>query len=454
MSSPISPLAVTTFGGRLVTAAVSDGTVKIRHNQQINPNQNPIDQLKDRETTYLAGGVVLVEPTVATDQERQTIRDTAIKEGLRVLRIMNSSIAAAISYGMDDLLEETTIIVAECGLENDSTTTFVVLSLDEGIFDVAATASCFEYTDEEASTALQKALQKAGKSTEDIYAAMVCGYKPYSSNAATLLKSQFGTERFRSSIDSSVVAAYGAAVTASRLGDIGHFVAAKDAGDSGIFLCAGGVGEGSALKAVGHTTSQETINNLIEAVGADSDAHFEVAAKQDLISAAARAALMQRLDVLAATEQQRMTDNDSTACGGVHDVQEVLTDDHLTDLIGEESMASLRRAFVARDGRQHNMVKLRRVEAMPACQSYCSNNSSGLIGWHTDFARRTLQVALNSDDEYEGGRLMYATMNGLHIPQRQAGCATLHESSIAHGVSEMTAGCRYGLFLLDTGYMT
>jgi len=57
-----------------------------------------------------------------------------------------------------------------------------------------------------------------------------------------------------------------------------------------------------------------------------------------------------------------------------------------------------------------------------------------------------MQVALNDEAEYEGGRLIYATEAWLQVPVRMAGSATLHENSIPHGVSELAAGVRYGLF--------
>jgi len=60
-----------------------------------------------------------------------------------------------------------------------------------------------------------------------------------------------------------------------------------------------------------------------------------------------------------------------------------------------------------------------------------------------------MQVALNDESEYEGGRLVYATDEGLVCPSRKPGSATLHDSSIAHGVSLHTRGVRYSLFFLQ-----
>ena len=59
-----------------------------------------------------------------------------------------------------------------------------------------------------------------------------------------------------------------------------------------------------------------------------------------------------------------------------------------------------------------------------------------------------MQVAINGDDEYVGGRLVYATNEGLNAPPRPAGTVTIHHNDIVHGVSLLESGTRYGLFFL------
>ena len=44
---------------------------------------------------------------------------------------------------------------------------------------------------------------------------------------------------------------------------------------------------------------------------------------------------------------------------------------------------------------------------------------------------------------------MFATSAGFVIPTRPAGTATIHTDRIAHGVTALTGGVRYGLFLCD-----
>jgi predicted 2-oxoglutarate/Fe(II)-dependent dioxygenase YbiX len=61
-----------------------------------------------------------------------------------------------------------------------------------------------------------------------------------------------------------------------------------------------------------------------------------------------------------------------------------------------------------------------------------------------------MQIPLNDESDYTGGRVTYVTDSGLVQPRRQAGSATVHDCTIAHGVTELTAGVRYSLFLLTS----
>ena len=59
-----------------------------------------------------------------------------------------------------------------------------------------------------------------------------------------------------------------------------------------------------------------------------------------------------------------------------------------------------------------------------------------------------MQVALNTDDEYKGGRLTFMTTLGAISPPRPAGTITVHDNTIVHGVTLLKSGVRYGLFFL------
>jgi hypothetical protein len=56
---------------------------------------------------------------------------------------------------------------------------------------------------------------------------------------------------------------------------------------------------------------------------------------------------------------------------------------------------------------------------------------------------------LNAESEYEGGRPVFVTEEGLVWPWRRAGSATLHDSSIAHRVGLHVHGMRYSLFFFQ-----
>ncbi len=71
-----------------------------------------------------------------------------------------------------------------------------------------------------------------------------------------------------------------------------------------------------------------------------------------------------------------------------------------------------------------------------------------MINFHTDVSLKTLQLSLNSDESYEGGRLVYASKEALAQPKRTQGTVTVHDNRIVHGVTKFSSGIRYGLFFL------
>jgi hypothetical protein len=94
--------------------------------------------------------------------------------------------------------------------------------------------------------------------------------------------------------------------------------------------------------------------------------------------------------------------------------------------------------LVALLGQQPSEIWLRRTEAA----------AGRVIAFHLDVSRKTLRVPLNDPAEYDGGVLLFALATGeLLAAPRTAGSATLHDCSIAHGVSELTRGTRYALCL-------
>ncbi len=92
--------------------------------------------------------------------------------------------------------------------------------------------------------------------------------------------------------------------------------------------------------------------------------------------------------------------NDELIAGNtdIDDLKISLTRDQLLTMIGSSNVQELERLF----GDSYNEILIR------ICQSH-----GKLINFHIDHSLKTMQVALNGDDDYEGGRLVYATKDGL-----------------------------------------
>ena len=78
--------------------------------------------------------------------------------------------------------------------------------------------------------------------------------------------------------------------------------------------------------------------------------------------------------------------------------------------------------------------------------------SEGAIGWHCDggYASSTVQLTLNDDTEYKGGRLCFFTpWRGVEVLERKAGSLTTHSTKVLHAVTRLTSGTRYSLFVVD-----
>jgi predicted 2-oxoglutarate/Fe(II)-dependent dioxygenase YbiX len=67
--------------------------------------------------------------------------------------------------------------------------------------------------------------------------------------------------------------------------------------------------------------------------------------------------------------------------------------------------------------------------------------------FHFDNAETTVNVALSPDDDHSGGRLLGLFGGAVQSIERGEGEATVHSSSLLHGVSRMTGGVRYSLIM-------
>lgn len=131
------------------------------------------------------------------------------------------------------------------------------------------------------------------------------------------------------------------------------------------------------------------------------------------------------------------------------DFQLAPTRTKLAELIGAAKVEELLSKFFSlySNGRNHLAtrqetlarleIRLRRVQARGRS-----------IEFHLDHSECTFQIPLNGDHEYQGGRLVFLTKAGVCCPLRPASSATAHDCSVVHGVTQMTAGVRYGLYFI------
>ena len=193
----------------------------------------------------------------------------------------------------------------------------------------------------------------------------------------------------------------------------------EQTGDIGIF--------GTHINSVGieHLTQKNTTitakfaSKLIHHLHANPDATF-VNEKKQVLNVVQRITLVKLLD-------EKWNGKDQ-------DFKLTLTNKALSNIIGNVSYDCL---ALLMDG-THDIILLRR----------CIEHGN-VIKFHTDKSYKTLQVPLNDESEYTGGRLIYVTKDGAFVPSRDAGSYTKHANDIAHGVTRLESGVRYGLFLLQ-----
>jgi heat shock protein 5 len=97
-------------------------------------------KMKETAEAYLGEKVthaVVTVPAYFNDAQRQATKDAGTIAGLNVLRIINEPTAAAIAYGLNKKQGESQIVVYDLG---GGTFDVSLLSIDDGVFEVLATA--------------------------------------------------------------------------------------------------------------------------------------------------------------------------------------------------------------------------------------------------------------------------------------------------------------------------
>ena len=99
-----------------------------------------LTKMKEVAEAYIGETVtdaVITVPAYFNDSQRQATKDAGHISGLNVLRIINEPTAAAIAYGLDKKEEEKNVLIFDLG---GGTFDVSLLSIDDGIFEVKATA--------------------------------------------------------------------------------------------------------------------------------------------------------------------------------------------------------------------------------------------------------------------------------------------------------------------------
>ena len=125
--------------GKPVIIVKHKGEMKKFHAEEI--SSMVLTKMKETAETYLSKPVksaVITVPAYFNDSQRQATRDAGLIAGLNVLRIINEPTAAAIAYGLDKQSKgERNVLIFDLG---GGTFDVSLLTLDEGIFEVKATA--------------------------------------------------------------------------------------------------------------------------------------------------------------------------------------------------------------------------------------------------------------------------------------------------------------------------
>ena len=99
-----------------------------------------LTKMKEVAEAYIGEKVtdaVVTVPAYFNDSQRQATKDAGMISGLNVLRIINEPTAAAIAYGLDKKEEEKNVLIFDLG---GGTFDVSLLTIDDGIFEVKATA--------------------------------------------------------------------------------------------------------------------------------------------------------------------------------------------------------------------------------------------------------------------------------------------------------------------------
>ncbi|ODQ68618.1 heat shock protein 70 [Nadsonia fulvescens var. elongata DSM 6958] len=133
------PFKIINRGGKPNIEVEFKGETKVFSPEEI--SSMILTKMKDTAEGFLGGKIndaVVTVPAYFNDSQRQATKDAGLIAGLNVLRIINEPTAAAIAYGLDKKTTgEKNVLIFDLG---GGTFDVSLLSIDEGIFEVKATA--------------------------------------------------------------------------------------------------------------------------------------------------------------------------------------------------------------------------------------------------------------------------------------------------------------------------
>merc|ERR1711953_1033677 len=124
-------------------------------------------KMKETAENYLGksvGHAVITVPAYFNNAQRQATKDAGAIAGLNVLRIINEPSAAAIAYGLDKK-DEKNIVVFDLG---GGTFDVSLLTIDNGVFEVLATAGDTHLGGEDFDQRVTEHFVKAFKKKHDV----------------------------------------------------------------------------------------------------------------------------------------------------------------------------------------------------------------------------------------------------------------------------------------------
>uniref|UniRef100_A0A453IDM4 Heat shock protein 70 n=1 Tax=Aegilops tauschii subsp. strangulata TaxID=200361 RepID=A0A453IDM4_AEGTS len=193
-----------------------------------------LNKMKETAEAYLGTTIknaVVTVPAYFNDSQRQATKDAGVISGLNVMRIINEPTAAAIAYGLDKKstsVGEKNVLIFDLG---GGTFDVSLLTIEEGIFEVKATAGDTHLGGEDFDNRMElnmdlfrkcmepveKCLRDAKMDKSTVHDVVLVGGSTRIPRVQQLLQDFFNGKELCKSINPDEAVAYGAAVQAAIL---------------------------------------------------------------------------------------------------------------------------------------------------------------------------------------------------------------------------------------------